>query len=106
MAAPADSDSWPFDQPRNCATIALRQVLEGEEPILLVSHHDDDHAWSFGGSSGDWVEDGRVVCLEHVVHQDPSVLEVADLPLGWHAVREYVGGPWRRCETPPERDDD
>ncbi len=27
---------WLFDQSRNCATITIRQVMEGREPILLM----------------------------------------------------------------------
>ena len=27
------ADSWPFDQPRDCATFTTRQVLEREESI-------------------------------------------------------------------------
>jgi hypothetical protein len=47
-----DSKSgWPFDQPRNCTTITMRQVLEGAEPILLVGHDADDHAWQFIGTT-------------------------------------------------------
>lgn len=82
----------------------MRQVMEGEESILLVSHDEDDHGWQFIGSSDAYVEDGVVVCLEHVVNIDPSVLEVADLLPGWHAVREFVGGPWTRYDTPPDSD--
>ncbi len=69
-------------------------------------HDEDDHGWQFIGSSDALVEDGRVVCLEHVVNHDPSVLEVADLKPGSHAVREYVGGPWTRYESPPDSDYD
>jgi hypothetical protein len=78
----------PFDQPRNCATLTMRQVLDGSELILLVSHDADDHGWQFIGTTDASVEDGRVVCLEHMVRLDPTILEVADLPPGWHAVRD------------------
>jgi hypothetical protein len=27
---------------------------------------------------------------------DPSVLELADLPLGWQAWRSHLGAPWQR----------
>jgi hypothetical protein len=95
---------WPFDQPRNCATLTMRQVLEGAEPILLVSHDGDDHGWQFIGASDANIEDGRVVCLEEIVELDGTVLQVADLPPGWRAIREYVGGPWSRI--PSEGDDE
>jgi hypothetical protein len=74
----------------------MRQVMDGAEPILLVSHDADDHGWQFIGTSDACVADGRVVCLERVVSLDPTVLEVADLLPGWQAVRNEVGGPWTR----------
>src|SRR5262245_9288297 len=98
-------DDWPFDQPRNCATLTMRQVLDGSEPILLVSHDADDHVWQFIWHSDAAVEDGRVVCLEELVHLDPTVLEVADLPLGWQAVRERIGGTWTRQQRAADSDE-
>jgi hypothetical protein len=74
----------------------MRQILDGSEPILLVTHDADDHGWQFIGSSDAAVEDGRIVCLAEIVKLDPSVLQVADLPPGWQAVREGRGRPWCR----------
>jgi hypothetical protein len=96
---------WPFEQPRNSAAITMRQILEGVEPILLVGHDEDDPEWQFIGTTDANEGDGRIVCLEHIVALDPSVMEVADLPPGWRAVREGVGKPWERtiCNEPSER---
>lgn len=99
-------DDWPFDQPPNCATITLRQIMSGSEPILHVCHDADDHGWQFLGW-GDAIEsDGVVVCLSHILAHDPSVREVADLPPGWHAWRRQVGGPWTREMNPWDQTDD
>lgn len=91
---------WPFDQPRNCATVTLRQVMNREEPILFVSHDLDDHGWQFIGSTNANMKDALLVCLEEVVKVDPSILEVADLPPGWQAARESPGHSWTRSESP------
>ena len=99
-------DPWPFDQPRNCATFTMRQVLDGSEPILLVSHDADDHGWQFIGSSDASMKDAKLVCLEEIVRVDPTVLEVADLPPGWEAIRDAVGGSRKRRERPPVSDDE
>jgi len=98
------TNSWPFDQPRNCGTLTMRQILDGSEPILLVTHDADDHEWQFIGISDASVADGRIVCLEETVHLDPTVLEVADLPPGWQAIRDAVGGHWSRRLRPPDSD--
>jgi hypothetical protein len=82
----------------------MRQILDGSEPILLVAHDGDDHCWQFIGISGASVADGRIVCLEDIVRLDPTVLEVADLPPGWQADREAVGGRWTRRLQPPGSD--
>ena len=86
---------WPFDQPRDCAVFTTRQVLEREEPILHVSHDSDDHSWQFLGSEAR-PEDAKIILLEEAVKLDPSVLQVADLPVGWHAWRASVEEPWIR----------
>jgi hypothetical protein len=96
---------WPFDQPGNCTTITMRQVLSGEEPILLVSHDADDHGWQFIGSSDACTADGRVVCLSHMLELDPSIREVSDLPPGWQAVREGPGHPWIRKIRPTDEEE-
>ena len=84
----------------------MRQVLDGSEPILLVSHDEDDHAWQFIGTSDASVEDAKLVCLEEIVRLDPTVLEVADLPPGWQAFRDRVGGEWTRQKHPTTAEDE
>ena len=101
-----ESDSWPFDQPSNCATFTTRQVVEGLEPILLVSHDAEDHGWQFIGSSGVTMIDAKIVALGEIVKRDSTVLEVADLLPGWQALRAWVGGPWTRREQPAVPEDE
>lgn len=93
---------WPFDQPRNCATFTTSQVLCGE-PILLVSHDADDHAWQFIGRTGGNASNARVVSLEEMVRLDSTILDVSDLPPGWQAVRDGMGEPWRRRPRAADR---
>jgi hypothetical protein len=96
-----NSTDWPFDQPRNCATFTMRQVLDRSEPILLVSHDGDDHGWQFIGTSDVSMADAKLVGLEEIVALDPTVLEVADLEPGWQALRKSIGDPWTRRPHPP-----
>jgi hypothetical protein len=90
------TDPWPFDQPRNCATFVTREVMDREEPILLVSHDADDHGWQFIGSTDGMPENARIIALHEAVALDPSVAELADLPPGWQAQRDAAGQPWTR----------
>ena len=89
-------DRWPFAESRDCAVLVTREVLEREEPILQVTHDSDDHAWQFIGSSDGTLENGRVIALHEATALDLSVLQLADLPVGWRAVRDTVAHPWKR----------
>jgi hypothetical protein len=91
----ASARPWPFDQPRDCAVFTTRQVLEREESILRVTHDNDDHGWQFLGSDVR-ADDAKIISLEEAVELDPSVLQVADLPVGWRAWRASVEEPWIR----------
>src|SRR6266700_2137942 len=90
------ADSWPFDQPRNCATLTLRTIVFGGEPILRVSHDEDDHSWQFLDGRAPKTANAAVVTLSEIVDLDPSVIEVADLPPGWIAVRATKTSAWKR----------
>jgi hypothetical protein len=90
------ADLWPFDQPRDYAVLVTREVLERSEPILHVTHDSDDHGWQFIGSTDGTPKNGRVIALHEVVELDPSVLQLADLPVGSRAVRNTIAHPWKR----------
>jgi hypothetical protein len=87
---------WPFDQKPNVAAITTRQILEDGYPILRVVHYSDDHSWAFTCGTTNKVKDGRVICMKEVLELDPTISEIADLPTGWGASREVVGGEWQR----------
>ena len=89
---------WNFDQPPNCATIVSRSIVHNGQPILLVTHDEDDHGWQFLDGSNPPTE-ALMVCLSHAVDLDPSVSQLADLPPGWLAWRESVEGPWLRQQN-------
>ena len=84
----------------------MRQVLNGSESILLVSHDEDDHGWQFIGTSDAAMAEAKLVCLEEIVRLDPTVLDVADLLPGWQAIRKRIGGPWVRRKHPPIPEDE
>lgn len=86
---------WPFDQPRNCAIITLRSIVFDGEPILHISHDKEDHGWQFFGLQKADLADAAVVGLEEIVNHDPTVLEIANLPPGWHAWRASESSPWQ-----------
>lgn len=91
---------WPFDQASNVAALTTRQVLEENAEILLVIHYEDDHSWAFLCGTTDSDADGRVIGMGTALSLDATLVQVADLPPGWTASRNEVGGLWHRkiCE--------
>ena len=97
MDQPAD---WPFEDSPNVAVITTQAVLEGEW-ITFASLDAEDCDWQFHCQGEPAEEDARVVSLRRIVTLDPSIAELADLPLGWCAWRTSADAPWQRA---PRRD--
>lgn len=90
-----DSD-WQFPDPPNALAFLSEAVSSGSEKITFVSHDIDDGAWQFLGDS--MTSSGKAVlcCLSHPINEDPTLIELSDLPLGWCAERTKIGAPWKR----------
>jgi len=91
---------WPFADPPNVVTFTMRQIVDGERPILIVCHDEDDGGWQF--LTGDVIDmaDALLVSLRTIVGVDASVLELADLDVGWRAHRTHPHAPWVREKAP------
>lgn len=88
--------NWKFPDPPHRQAFLSETVHNGTEPVTYVSHDEEDGAWQFLGDS---MADGGgpvLSCLHHPIDNDPSLAELADLPLGWYAERAKVGEPWVR----------
>jgi hypothetical protein len=96
MSAGLDRDAWGA-----LTAFTTRQVDEGRVPVLLVIHNADT-TWQF--LPGTWVENEEGVALHagHILDQDETLLDLADLPPEWAAERESVGGDWDRYPWPDE----
>jgi hypothetical protein len=89
-------NTWPFADPEIVAAITMRQIVYDKHPVLLVLHDEEDGGWQFLTGSAFNVADGLVVALKNVVALDSSLLELADLPIGWEASRASGEKPWVR----------
>ena len=89
---------WPFDDPPNLATYTTKAIMKGDDWIAWVFHDEDDGTWQFLGPDGapDDLDEAMLVGLHHLLEKDPTVSEVADLPLGWQAWRDGRDEPWQR----------
>jgi len=94
------NDKWLFDDSPNVAVFTSKQIIEGKDWIHYVTHDADDGAWQFHGFSGPTTEeDARIVALRNIVENDPSILDLRDLPLGWHAWRKSQHSQWHKAEN-------
>jgi hypothetical protein len=93
---------WPFNDPPNVAVVTVRQIVREKKPALLVYHDIEDGGWQFLTGGEFSMEDALLVSLENVVALDPSLSELADLPLGWRAVRKSPSDQWQREPSPTQ----
>jgi hypothetical protein len=99
MQSSHKNQDWPFTDQKNVAVFTTTQVLRAGQPILYVSHDEDDGAWQFHtGVAKVEASDSMIVALEEMVEYDQSICELADLPCGWIAERDNIGGAWRRIK--------
>jgi hypothetical protein len=90
------NNKWPFDDPPNVAVFTSKQIIEGKDWIRYVTHDSDDGAWQFHGTKQTNEEDAKLVALSNITEKDPSIFELVDLPLGWHAWRDKKKSGWQR----------
>lgn len=82
-----------FQDELNIYIFTTKFVIEQKEVITLVSH-DIDGDWQFMSESPFNEADARVLSLQEILSHDPSLLELADLPLGYEAHRKDIDAEW------------
>ncbi|MFZ6713290.1 hypothetical protein [Undibacterium sp. TC9W] len=93
---------WPFDQPKNCATIVSKSILERGAPILIVCHDADDHGWQFLDGLSEDVDDLALIGLGHILDIDTGMAELAGLEPGYQASRQTTTSAWVIEQIPAE----
>ena len=87
--------TWIFDQAPNVACITVKSVVAGE-PVLVVTHYQEDDSWAFLDGQTYDPENALVVAMSTILDIHPGLNEVASLPTGWSARRTAVGKPWAK----------
>ena len=85
-----------FKDPPNTAVFTTKFVIKNNRAITYVAHDEDDGAWQFfSDDEFDIYEDvAMLVGLYEIVGHDPTLLELADLPLGQYATRKNKNDKW------------
>ena len=94
----------PFGITEDTVVVTSDYVTKDHLPILEVSHEDDEEGgslWQFHCGNDDYsMEKMQLVRIDTITSIDPSVVDVADLPLGQTVRRDAVGSPWIRVSPP------
>lgn len=93
--------AWQFADASNTASFTSTHIFKQGLPILQVFHDEEDRSWQFHSGKTVTTKDLLIVGLGEVVRLDPSIAELADLPLGWQAHRQSTKEPWLREPQPP-----
>ena len=85
-----------FQEEDNTAVFTTKFVIVDNNDITTVTHDEDDGAWQFLSSDNfdDFAKVAKVVCLGEMVAMDSSILELADMPVGYFAYRKFKGDEW------------
>lgn len=94
-------EQWSFADAPNTAVFTTWPVLLRNTWIGHVSHDTEDGAWQFHGPQSPSVQNAAVVSLAEMLKLDPTLVELADLPLGWQADRQGPEMPWIRSSNQP-----
>jgi Domain of unknown function (DUF4262) len=97
--------NWKFPDEPHTGVFLSNTVHTGAEAVTYVSHDIEEGAWQFLSDSMDAGGGPVISCFHHPIDNDPTLVELADLPLGWCAVREKPGAPWKRSEKEPEEEE-
>jgi hypothetical protein len=85
-----------FKDSLNTAVFTTKFVIEDNKDITYVTHDADDGAWQF--FSDDEFEDfekvAKLVSLGQIIERDKSVLDLADMPVGYYAYRKSKKDKW------------
>ena len=84
-----------FSEPENTACFTCKHVLEDKQPILYVTHDNDDGSWQFlCGVDSHEVQDARVVGLIEIVNMDETLNDVYELKMRYGVYRKSKGESW------------
>jgi hypothetical protein len=86
-----------FDDSLNTAVFTTKFVIDDKKDITLVRHEPDDGAWTFFSNDEyqNYETVAKIVGLKEIIKIDSSVLEIADLPLGYYASRNSKRDNWK-----------
>ena len=86
-----------FEEALNTAVFTTKFIIVDKKDITLVRHEPEDGAWMFFSDDKyqNYEEVAKVVGLGEIIKIDSTILEIADLPVGYYATRKSIGDKWQ-----------
>lgn len=86
-----------FSDNPTTAVFTTKFVIEDKHDITYVTHELEDGAWQFFSNDNfeNFEEVAKVVGLQQIIDIDNTVLDLADLPLGYSATRNDKTEKWK-----------
>jgi hypothetical protein len=94
-----------FDRCRSATAYSTRAIVDGDRPILLVIHSEDE-TWQFLPGDEVTQAEGVALHLGHIIEEHPDLAILADLLPGWGAERESIASSWERLPWPEDDEDE
>ena len=85
---------FPFYDKPNTVTIICCHITENKDPILYVSHDEDDGMWQFLCGKEHEIGEAKLVSLRWVFDLDNSIAVLRDMPCGYYAERKSQYDDW------------
>jgi len=71
-------------------------------PVLLFAHEEDGDLQFLCGASGhDFTKECKWLHATHILDQQPDLLALPTVEMGFEAERTSVGAPWSLSAIPP-----
>ena len=85
-----------FKEGLNTAVFTTKFVVRDKKAITYVSHYLEDGAWQFSSDDDfeNYEDNAMILSLDEIIQLDKSILEIADLPLGFIATRNRKTDNW------------
>jgi hypothetical protein len=93
-----NNSDWKFEASPDEVVVTSIHITNLTKPILLACHYSGDDGWAFLTGEEFSMDESQLVSLKNILQLDPSLEGIADLPPGWSAQRQSVGGCWNRYE--------
>jgi len=85
-----------FEDGLNTAVFTTKFVVKDKKEITYITHETEDGVWQFFSNDlfDNFEEVAIILSLDEIINMDKTVLEIADLPLGYIATRETIKDKW------------